>query len=97
MMSKFKWIFTRLGIFIDIVEIWFGIANDKFRQFMTLLSVCDTSIFLFKDNKLGKSKRIFIQLDLCIDIVEIWFAIEYILELSPHDDNGGVLSSHIFI
>ena len=28
-LSKHKWIFTKLGICIDIVEIWFGIANGQ--------------------------------------------------------------------
>ena len=27
--SKYKWIFTRLGICIDIMEVWFGIANGQ--------------------------------------------------------------------
>ena len=26
-LSKHQWIFTKLGMCIDIVEIWFGIAN----------------------------------------------------------------------
>ena len=25
--SKYQWVFTKLGICIDIMEIWFGIAN----------------------------------------------------------------------
>ena len=25
--SKYQWIFTKLGIYIDIEEIWFGVAN----------------------------------------------------------------------
>ena len=29
MMSKHQWIFTKLGMCIDIVEIWFGIANGQ--------------------------------------------------------------------
>ena len=29
-LSKHQWIFTKLGICIDIVEIWFGIANGQF-------------------------------------------------------------------
>ena len=29
MMSKHQWMFTKLGICIDIVEIWFGIANGQ--------------------------------------------------------------------
>ena len=28
-LSKYQWIFTKLGMFIDIVEIWFGIANEQ--------------------------------------------------------------------
>ena len=32
--SKYQWIFTKLGEYIDIVEICFGIA-DKYCQFLT--------------------------------------------------------------
>ena len=28
-LSKCKWIFTKLGVCIDIVEIWFGIVNGQ--------------------------------------------------------------------
>ena len=28
-LSKYQWIFTKLGVCIDIVEIWFGIANGQ--------------------------------------------------------------------
>ena len=28
-LSKHQWIFTKLGMCIDIVEIWFGIANRQ--------------------------------------------------------------------
>ena len=28
-LSKYQWIFTKLGMCIDIVEIWFGIANGQ--------------------------------------------------------------------
>ena len=28
-LSKHQWIFTKLGMYIDIVEIWFGIANGQ--------------------------------------------------------------------
>ena len=28
-LSKDQWIFTKLGMCIDIVEIWFGIANGQ--------------------------------------------------------------------
>ena len=29
-LSKHQWIFTKLGMCIDIVEIWFGTANGQF-------------------------------------------------------------------
>ena len=28
-LSKHQWIFTKLGMCIDIVKIWFGIANGQ--------------------------------------------------------------------
>ena len=28
-LSKHQWIFTKLGMCIDIVELWFGIANGQ--------------------------------------------------------------------
>ena len=28
-LSKHQWIFTKQGMYIDIVEIWFGIANGQ--------------------------------------------------------------------
>ena len=28
-LSKYQWIFTKLGKYIDIVEIWFGIAHGQ--------------------------------------------------------------------
>ena len=28
-MSKYQWIFTKLGMCIDIVEIWFGTAHGQ--------------------------------------------------------------------
>ena len=35
-LSKYQWIFTKLGMCIDIVEIWCGIANGQ------ILSIFDT-------------------------------------------------------
>ena len=60
---------------IDIVEIWFGIANGQNRQILTALSARDTPIFLFPDNNFSKHQWIFAKLGLCIDIVKIWFEI----------------------
>ena len=28
-LSKHQWIFTKLGMYIDILDIWFGIANGQ--------------------------------------------------------------------
>ena len=35
-LSKYQWIFTKLSVFIDIVEAWFGIVNGL------ILSVFDS-------------------------------------------------------
>ena len=43
-LSKHQCIFTKLGICIDIVEIWFGIANGQISSFLTELSVRDTTV-----------------------------------------------------
>ena len=67
---------------IDIVEIWFGIANGHISSILTELSACKKSIFLFRDDNFSKYQWIFIKLGLFIDIVEIWFGI----------DDGQVLS-----
>ena len=37
--SKYQWIFMKLGLCIDIVEIWFGIANGKISSVLTDLPV----------------------------------------------------------
>ena len=41
-LSKHHWIFTKLGMCIDIMEIWFGIDNGKFHQIFKELSARDT-------------------------------------------------------
>ena len=56
MMSKYQWIFARLGMYIDIVKIWFRIAN---RQILSVLDSYNvsaglTSVFSFLDNNLSK-------------------------------------------
>ena len=33
-LSKHQWIFTKLGMCIDIVDIWFGIANGQISSFL---------------------------------------------------------------
>ena len=53
-LSKYQWLFTKLGMCIDIVDVWFGIAMGKFRQIFTELSAGDTPIFSFPDDNLSK-------------------------------------------
>ena len=53
-LSNYQWIFTKLYICIDIVEVWFGIANGKFLSFSTELSACHMSVFSFPDDSLSK-------------------------------------------
>ena len=53
-LSKHKWIFTKLGMCIDIVEIWFRLLMGKFRQIFTELSARDTPMFSFPDANLSK-------------------------------------------
>ena len=49
-LSKCQWIFTKLCMCIDIVDIWFGIANGQISS--NFYGV--TPIFLFWDNNLSK-------------------------------------------
>ena len=42
MMSKYQCIFIKLGMCIDIVEIWFGIANGQIWSVLTELSALHT-------------------------------------------------------
>ena len=59
---------------IDIVQIWFGIANGQSNE----LSARDTPIFFhFPDDNLSKCQGILTKLGTCIDIKEIWFRIAY--------------------
>ena len=69
-LCKHQWIFTKLGMCIDYVDIWFGIANGlyaltlrrsvlellmgKFHQMFTELSARDMPIFSFLDDNLSK-------------------------------------------
>ena len=54
-LSECQWIFTKLGMCIDIVEIWSWIANGQFCQFLIELSAHNTSVFSFQDNYSSKS------------------------------------------
>ena len=52
-LSKHQLIFTKLGICIDIVDIWFGIANGQISSnFYRELSAQDMPIFFFLNDNL---------------------------------------------
>ena len=85
---------------INIVEIWFGIANEQYLSIFLLLPTRTHSYFSFQD--INKSQRISNKHDICIDNVEIWFGIAngrissfFDRVICPEYDDGGVLSFHV--
>ena len=93
--SKNKWIFTNLGMFIDFVEIWFGIANGQISSNFDRV-ICP--YFRFPDDNLSKCQGILTKHGTCIDMKDIWFGIAYgqissmfHRVICPQHDNGGVL------
>ena len=54
-LSKYRFIFTKLGMCIDIVDICFGIANGRMSSIFTELFDRNTFLFYFQDNNLSKS------------------------------------------
>ena len=48
-LSKHKWIFTKLGVCIDFVEIWFGIANGQISlNYDRVICLRNALIFVFR-------------------------------------------------
>ena len=48
-LSKHQWIFTKLGMCIDIVDIWFGIANGQISSnFDGIICPRHAHIFVFQ-------------------------------------------------
>ena len=47
-LSKNQWICTKLGVCIDIVEIWFWMLMGKFLQFLTVVCPRHVRIFVSK-------------------------------------------------
>ena len=39
-LSKRQWIFAKLGMCIDIVEIWFGVANGQISSIVDRVTAC---------------------------------------------------------
>ena len=72
-LSKLQWIFTRLGMCIDIVDIWFGIANGQILSFYSFLP--DTRPYFCFRTITWVNNKGFNLLAICIDIKEIWFGI----------------------
>ena len=67
--------FATLGNGIDIVEIWFGIANGQILTIFDRVSCPRHMLFSFQGSNLSQSQWIFTKPHICIDIVEIWFEI----------------------
>ena len=98
--SKYKGIFTKLGMCIDIVESDLSLLLRKLRQCLTQLIARDTSIFSSPDDNFCKYQWIFSKLGIYIDIVEIWFWIAYgqissifdrVICPRPDDDGGFIV------
>ena len=53
-LSKYQWIFTKLGMCVDICRSSLGLLMSKFCQFLTELSAHDRSVFSFPDDKCTK-------------------------------------------
>ena len=76
-LSKHQCIFTKFGMCIDIMKIWFGIANGQTSSdFDSYLSET-RPYFHFPDDNLSKYQGILTKLGTCIDMKEIWFGIAY--------------------
>ena len=74
-LSKHQWIFTKLGVCIDIVEICFGIANGQISSNFDGVTCPRQAQFSFPDDNLSQLQWIFTKLGVCIDIEEIWFGV----------------------
>ena len=53
-LSKHQWIFIKLGMCIDIVAIWFGIANGRISSNVYGVICPRHPIFSFPDDNLSK-------------------------------------------
>ena len=73
-LSKFQWIFTKLDMCIDIVEIWFEIANGQVLLILTELSAHHISVLSFPDDNLSKCQ---------LDFHQTWYM--YVHGFSPSD------------
>ena len=70
-------IFTKVGMCIDIVEIWIEIANGQISSIFDRF-ICSRHVHIFfLDIDLSKFQWIYTKLGtcMCIDIMKIWFGI----------------------
>ena len=79
-----------------------GLLMGKVYQFLTELSACDTSVFLFQDNNLCKSQWFFTKLDVWLILWRPGLGLllgncQCLTVISLCHDNVGVLSFHVFI
>ena len=74
-LSKCQWIFTKLCVCIDIVEIWFGIVNGHISSIFDRVICLRQAHISFSDDNFCKYQWIFAKLGVCIDIVYFYFGI----------------------
>ena len=70
-LSKHQWIFTKVGLSIDIVEIWMGIADGQISTNFDRSYLPETHPYFHFRMIMSKHQWIFTKLGMCIDIVEI--------------------------
>ena len=83
-LSKCQWIFTKLDVCIDIVEIWFVMVNGQISSIFDKVT-CPPTTFSFLDDNFSKYQWLYTKLCVCIDIVEICFGIADVRNLSIFD------------
>ena len=100
--NKWQWIFTKLGVDIDVVEIWFGIDDGQISSIFNRELPATRPYFPFLDCNFSNCQWIFTKFGMCIDIVENCFGIAHwqissIIDrvICPRHDNGGVLPFHV--
>ena len=74
-LGKHWWIFTKFGMCIDMVEIWFGIVNGQISTNLDGVICPRQPIFSFLEDNLSKSQGILTKLGTCIDMKGVWFGI----------------------
>ena len=87
--------FTKLSVCIDIVEIWFGIANVQILSNFDKVICLRHAHILFPDDNLSKCQRLLTKLGTCIGIKEVCSGLLGVI--CWQHDNGGVFLFYVFI